>query len=647
MLIQAFACSLTCRRRRLKCSEEKPSCSQCEKSERDCRYAKQDSASAVSSTSSKQGLSDSRDAEFPLRSSLTSLDEGSEGAIQGTSIGTPSASSLPSNSAFDKTFTVQDVQRTDYVRRDGINSSVVSLYPVQHVRATSLETRSVPEVLSQIFHQTSPATGTISPSTQAASLISPGQAPYEWWDQIAQDAAKSSEHYQFLKDSQSKWSFEPIDVSRSLASTPRSFLHNNGRSGLEEQETTIARLAIVRGNGIGSNDDTVAKEPWNTTDMPVLCPRELSYLHYYINNVGPIFDLFDPNRSFTNTIPHLAMRNVGLLKSVLAVSARFKSLHSQEIVGDQGQYQSSNVLFSSTDDEMSTEFYFETLSYLSQAMQYPSYTRSQEILATAALISSYEYFHVDRSTDWEKHLKGVFWIQRSQETNGEREGLPGAVWWAWLRQDIWAALWQKRQPLTIWEYTKPVDVLHGHEFASRATFMLARAIKYAYSENQEDICQRILDSDKLFSDLQEWYHHLPPSYRPLPTSQIDRAPELSVFPIVWIHPTYHAAAMQNYYSAVIMLLLHRPPVEGGTMDHDVPRILEEAVGMICGLAQCHAASDYPSAMVNFQALYVAGHCVRTTEHQKALYLIFERILDANKFPSKSLLSDLESLWKVN
>ena len=39
---------------------------------------------------------------------------------------------------------------------------------------------------------------------------------------------------------------------------------------------------------------------------------------------------------------------------------------------------------------------------------------------------------------WERHLKGAFWIQRSREINGESGGLEQAVWWAWLRQDVWA-----------------------------------------------------------------------------------------------------------------------------------------------------------------------------------------------------------------
>lgn len=644
LLTQAFPHSLTCRRRRLKCSEEKPTCSQCEKSDRNCHYA-QNSVSGSSPTSSQRGSWGSRDAEFPLGGSLTAPDDRGS-TSHGTSI-----TSLPAPSPLVSAFANIHSHGASKVAPLPVNIGhpplKASTFLFSHIPNVSADQHLPSEGVHPTSVKTSPALENVSPATQAASLTSPGQAPYEWWDQIAQDAVKSSENYQLLKDSQSRWSFEPVDVSRSLAPSPQSFLHNNGRHAPEEQASAIIRLAATRGNGIGSNDDTVVKEPWNTTELPVLSVRDLHYLQYYIDNVGPIFDLFDPHRSFSNVIPHLAMRNVGLLKSVLAVSARFRSLHSQESNGDRINCSESDVQFSGTDDEISTEFYFETLGYLSQAMQYPSYTRSQEILATAVLISSYECFHVNKSADWEKHLKGVFWIQRSQETNGEREGLAGAVWWAWLRQDIWAALWQKRRTLTIWESTKPVEILRGYEFACRATFLLSKAIKYAYSDNKGEINQRFIDGEKLFQELQGWYDHLPATYRPIPTAQTNVTSSSMVFPAVWIYPSHHAAAMQNYYSAMILLLLHRPTPGGVNMYFDVPRVLEEAVGMICGLAQCYAALDYPSAMVNFQALYVAGHCVRSKEHQTALYEIFERTLDSVKFPSKSLLIDLQKIWAAD
>jgi hypothetical protein len=63
------------------------------------------------------------------------------------------------------------------------------------------------------------------------------------------------------------------------------------------------------------------------------------------------------------------------------------------------------------DRNLAVQYYYETLHYLNRAMQHPSYARSHEVIATSLLISTYEM--IDGSNqDWERHLKGVFWIQR-------------------------------------------------------------------------------------------------------------------------------------------------------------------------------------------------------------------------------------------
>ena len=79
--------------------------------------------------------------------------------------------------------------------------------------------------------------------------------------------------------------------------------------------------------------------------------------------------------------------------------------------------------------EMSLQYYYQTLHYVQKAMQYSSYKTSLELLATTPIISIYEMLD-DSCKDWERHLEGVFLIQRSQVIHGESEGLKSAVWLA-------------------------------------------------------------------------------------------------------------------------------------------------------------------------------------------------------------------------
>ena len=325
--------------------------------------------------------------------------------------------------------------------------------------------------------------------------------------------------------------------------------------------------------------------------------------------VAPILDLFDPQQHFKTHVLHLALRNVGLLKSVLAISALYKARCTTN-GNPEAAWRSVNfepARQPMPDQDMATQYYYETLNYLSQAMQYPGYPHSQEILANAALISWYEALDTEASTNWERHLKGVFWIQRSQNTNGEAEGLRKAVWWNWLRQDIWAAFRHSRKTLTIWRPTKPLQDLSSEDLGCRALYLQAKAIEYASNETRHelDFGASIQEGNRLLDSLQEWYTSLPRTFRPLPSASDAFAD--TIFPPIWIHPPIFAAAMQAYYSAKILVMLNKPSLGGREAYHDNQRTLDDCVAMICGISQGPNSVEIPLGFVNSQALFF-GEC---------------------------------------
>jgi hypothetical protein len=123
------------------------------------------------------------------------------------------------------------------------------------------------------------------------------------------------------------------------------------------------------------------------------------------------------------------------MKAILALSAQHLSRQSSMI---------NNGHFAPVDPNLPVQYYYETLHYVQTALQYDTYAHSEEILATALVISTYEMLD-ESDSGWQRHLKGVFWIQRSQDVNGASGGIRQAVWWAWLRQDIWAAFRERRR----------------------------------------------------------------------------------------------------------------------------------------------------------------------------------------------------------
>lgn len=181
--------------------------------------------------------------------------------------------------------------------------------------------------------------------------------------------------------------------------------------------------------------------------------------------------------------------------------------------------------------EAALQYYYQTLHYVQKAMQYSGYKRSLELLATTLIISAYEM--LDNSTkDWERHLEGVFLIQRSQTIHGESGGLHSAVWWAWLCQDIWAAFREKRKTFTFWVPQKALSALLPYELAARSIYNMAKVVNYA-AESQTDIGRRVSEAARLRKMLEEWQQHLTIEFSPLPFGPRQQSP---YFRPIWINP---------------------------------------------------------------------------------------------------------------
>ncbi|KAF1993464.1 hypothetical protein P154DRAFT_71244 [Amniculicola lignicola CBS 123094] len=487
----------------------------------------------------------------------------------------------------------------------------------------------VGDIDPQLFMSSPELRFDLSPLTITTSVPSPNSAPLEWYDLLAEDAISNIQKHNL--------GFDQTSLSRRQSPVP---------------ETPDVDPQLLSPS-ISHEPPVHHVEPWNTVGTISLTDDELSLFQHYVNVVGPILDMFDPMRHFTLVVPRLAVHNVGLLKSLLAIAARHLALHSVQQRTQSVQRPRSSINGPPETNnqvkalkQVATQYYYETLHYLSKNLLYPVYAKSGEIIATAILISTYEMFDAEGSYNdggWERHLRGIFWIQRSQDNNGEsHDGLRRAAWWAWLRQDIWVAFRESRRVLTIWRPTKRLMDLSPDELATRIVYITARCVDFAANEKQYDMALRIGLGDRLLQALDDWYRQLPPSFRPIYTLPAD---DTSMFSPIWIHPPVYAAAMQTFHFARIIVLINQPSVGGLNLFRQRRRQLDESVDTICGIAMMHQGQDLPSAFVNFQAVYAAGLCVQTPAKQNAILRLLETTLDVGKFPPKTLLDDLVRYWR--
>ncbi|OGM46873.1 Zn(II)2Cys6 transcription factor [Aspergillus bombycis] len=621
---------LTCRERRVKCDDGKPTCMRCSKSDRICRYAQVADQRHVTGAGAE-----SADYESP-RAQPNSRGERAQEQL-------PSAGTVP---CFHQP-----------------TCSAPTAYPNGEIETPQNDYLN--EANDQRLSSLDPTFSASPLSLSQVSLLN--ISPFEWYDLLARDAISNIQRLNDASTGDPRWKFPEIALSRRQSPAPECPENHLEQSRRHSEQHQLA---------LEHRDDRVeapllnhyqVPEPWNTASRIKLSVIDLRFFRYYIEVVGPILDLFDPARHFSNAVPHLALRNRGLLKSILAVGAKHMSLGLTHVPGEvvpgdlaapdasvPTSLAAATCLPSELDPapaHMATQYYYETLQYLSQTLLYPSYADSREILATATMISTYEMFDADGATtsgDWEKHLRGSFWIQRSQENDGESvDGLRQAVWWAWLRQDIWAAFRAGRQTLTFWRARKGLEELDSDELATRIVYICGKCVAYAASDgtaSTQDPRHRIEQGDRLLCALDDWHRVLPASYQPV-TVAMDPVSDATVFPAIWIHPPNHAGAMQMYNFARAMVLLNQPTMGGLNAYCLRDKQLSECVKMVCGIANACQEHEFATAFVNVQALFGVGQFVRSPEMRGELLRTLEKMLRISKFPARGLVSQLKKVWQ--
>lgn len=244
-------------------------------------------------------------------------------------------------------------------------------------------------------------------------MPSPNSAPYEWYDLLAEDAIQNVAKYNLNLDVEKpRRSQRDTPEREEPALDPQ--LRSPDQDPSDELDSPADRIASPYQQ---QRLPSLVHDHWNSIETIPITEDELVLFQHYVTVVGPILDVCDPTRQFSTAVPRLAVHNLGLLKSLLAVAARHLAALSQPSMPQPAS--DSHIVNPLLN--VATQYYYETLHYLSQNLNQGSYSKSREIIATALLISTYEMFDAEGQYNngaWERHLRGIFWIQRSQNNNG-------------------------------------------------------------------------------------------------------------------------------------------------------------------------------------------------------------------------------------
>ncbi|KAJ5293585.1 hypothetical protein N7508_008406 [Penicillium antarcticum] len=583
--LRATTGCLICKRRHVKCDEAHPQCGPCVKGNRPCVYASKDTTPITSKhghltrSPNSDTLSQNDPAQPHVHAPLQILVDACD----------------------------QEQISQQERHRHGLHASHAS--PV-----TARDIEPPGPTLSAYQNSDSPRSLALSPGTDN-SVSSTRAAPLSWFELLARDAANADTGF-LLSPLQRSPNVQAVEDK----TDPRNSANLRPRSWRERESFQAAAFPRVSGIEQQISSHTFDEEsfvPNDSTSWTTAFPIPLSELErhiftHFVRCSSQWLDFYDPLRHFSTNVPHLALRSPGLMRALLAFTARHISLESSvpgplgtvDSVGSDDRRSSLSQTpnnLNTVDRNVAVQYYYETLRCLNKAMRHPSYASSHEVVATALLISAFEM--IDGSNqDWERHLKGVFWIQRFQDNDGESGGLRQAVWWAWLRQDVWVALRERRRVFSFWQPKKPLSILSAPELATRATWLFAQCVNYASKEEQDtmELSRRLERGSELLYLLQQWYEHLPPEYGPLPGLS-----ETQIFPPIWIHPSPYAASLQVHSLSRILVILHRPS-SGGLEDYRAAqKLLTLSVNTICGIARTVDSEDSAASLISLQCVFGA------------------------------------------
>ncbi|THW15474.1 hypothetical protein D6D23_08953 [Aureobasidium pullulans] len=591
----------TCRERHVKCDETRPVCRACQRGNRPCQYTTAQPSLGSSDSSTVKSI---RSIGVLYSSNnftqIVYVPSTSNGLDQSTTI--PAETSTTQTAALgarhqhsrsvDDTYTagVDETSMTYSDNRD-VNQRIQSISANDNFGFPTLEPTAL--------NTTSPA------STASGHLYSAEVAPLRWLNLLRRDAS----------------AFDTYPQGQGYADVDHS------DSADQNQTTGHPSFTPVNVPGARLRPD----ESYNIEGFLDLSDPESKLLRHFVEKISTWIDLTDRDASFASNVPTMALKNRGLMLALLALSARHQSL----------LLTTENA--NRPDRTVAVQYYHETLQYLQTAMEIPEYLKSDELLATVLLISTYEMIDGFES-GWERHLKGVFWIQRSQLIHGEYGGLKQAIWWAWLRQDIWAAFRSHRVILSFYTLKKECSELDRWELTNRVVWLLGQCISFGSDSEVEagksNVQQRIHRAAFLTARLDEWWFYFAPYRTELPVQW----PEGSAFKPIWINPPSCSAAVQIHYFARIMLAVHSPVVSGLKELERLQQTLNDAINYIGGVA-C-TTTNTAATIISTQCLFAAGLNTRDLAKRDQIVQLLRAHQSCTGWPVHDLARDLQVEWAV-
>ncbi|KAI0127273.1 hypothetical protein BJ170DRAFT_624793 [Xylariales sp. AK1849] len=409
-----------------------------------------------------------------------------------------------------------------------------------------------------------------------------------------------------------------------------------------------------------SQIDRLTTLPLEVPIWPLQSKTEARLFRYYVNNIGKLFDICDPERHFALVVPCRAITCTPLMNAMFAVSAR--------------HLRRTNGFYKNASDD----YYHRCLSTLVPMLGDWSALMDENLFAATVLLRHLEEVDVPLSgADSNTYLLGNQLFAAASappslsiyDAGGYLQptfltGLRRAAFLVAVREEIYTAFVSQRSISAVFSSSvidRSLDVeADDSTWANRMVFHVVDVVRFCFEEGV-DIDQSLARYDELVEYGRSWYEKKPISFCAmfykdspalgLPEGASPATPRegcSKIFPEIWLISEAVSTGLQHYHLAQILLIAYNPraPRLGpnrvrflNKQTEDIKREVLTIVGIARSNSGCHP--NYATACMS---IAMAGERFEHYWEQVELIKFLKESEAAYAWPTITAQRHLAEAW---
>lgn len=273
-----------------------------------------------------------------------------------------------------------------------------------------------------------------------------------------------------------------------------------GAAAADEERPNPASTWEVFNNSITPLPQVTSPKqpPASHTEPPSLDGDKVALIQEFQNGVGKWVDLFDDEQHFQRTVVKRTLESPLLMDAICALTARQVSMVNRAEL-----WKSAAV-----------QYYAESLHHLITTLGLPA-SSPEDTLSATILLSSYELL-VLPGLDHRRHVSGALTLIKSYGCKASSQGLIGAAFWVYARQDLAMALVHEcptMLPPEEWGVSLAEQETREDRLGNKLIWLLAKIVAHTFGKTDGRSIELLRDNrTSLMRELDAWFESLPVSF---------------------------------------------------------------------------------------------------------------------------------------